>query len=404
MNFTTILLMFATGLPVAFAVLAVSRTALLKCFRMPPNLNTEKLFRPFFGIIGILFAMSAILTVGCAGPVTKAQTVSPALAAVEKARQEQIAFDTLESRQKRLSAVSFPIQRAAAPLCGEHTRFRGGFQTASRFDYDQPFRDAAVKRHGLSGAQQVLWVDSNSPAYHAGLKSGDILVSADGTDFPAGRNAEEKWSKIYSNAVKDGAVYLAITRGDRSLTVHMKPDKVCAYDVLLMQDDSVNAFADGEKVHITSGMMRFTETDQELALVVAHEIAHNAMRHIDKQQRNRIGGAIAEGLISGLACAYGGVCGLRTGMADAAARAFSKEFEAESDYVGLYIMARAGMEIEGAADFWRRMAAEYPANIATNHTATHPSSPERFLAMEQTIEEIKRKKSEKSDLMPDFKE
>ena len=42
------------------------------------------------------------------------------------------------------------------------------------------------------------------------------------------------------------------------------------------------AFADGTKVFLTRGMMRFAQSDEELALVVAHETAHNIMGHIDK--------------------------------------------------------------------------------------------------------------------------
>lgn len=406
MNLITILV-FAAGLPVILALFAVSRAAisvLAQRSNVFAERNAKMSSRLLLRVFGILFIASAALANGCAGAVTKSQSVSPTLAASEREKQQLIAFDTLEARQKRLSNLSFPILRAASPLCGKHTRHRGGFQTASRFDYGAEWRDVAVKRHGVGDSQRIIWIDNNSPAEHAGLKYGDILISADGKDFPSGKNARDRWNKTYQDAVKDGKAALVVMRGGGLMTIHITPVKVCAYNSIVAQNDSVNAYADGENIHITTGMIRFTDTDQELALVVAHELAHNAMRHIDKQTQNRLGGAIAEGLISGLACAYGGVCGLRTGLADAAGRAFSQEFEAEADYVGLYIMARAGMEIEGAANFWRRMAAENPASIATNHTATHPSSPERFLAMEKTIEEINRKKSKGLDLMPDFKE
>jgi predicted Zn-dependent protease len=53
--------------------------------------------------------------------------------------------------------------------------------------------------------------------------------------------------------------------------------------VVLSESDAVNAFADGEKVVITKGMMRFVENDRELSLVIAHEMAHNAMGHTDNK-------------------------------------------------------------------------------------------------------------------------
>ena len=361
--------------------------------------------REFSAAAGFVFAASAFFLAGCAGPVTKSQSVSASLAAAEKEKQQEVAFATWEKHYSRLNDVAFPIQRAAAPLCGESVKDRAGFSSSNRYDYDDAWRDIAAKHFGLGERFKVIRVTRDSPAEDAGLKVGDELLSADGAIFPTGANASAKFSEIYASAVNDGEVVLDVLRDHRRQSVTIRPVKVCAHKVQLTQNDSVNAFADGDKVYITTGMMRFAETDQELALVVAHELAHNAMRHSAKQQQNRIGGAIVGGLVSGLACAYGGVCSRDGfGIADAAGRAHSKEFEAEADYVGLYMMARAGMEIEGAANFWRRMAAEHPGNIASNHAATHPSTPERFVALEKTVAEIKRKQAQGLELMPDLKE
>jgi hypothetical protein len=54
-------------------------------------------------------------------------------------------------------------------------------------------------------------------------------------------------------------------------------------------------------------------------------------------------------------------------------------------------MSAAGLPLEGVADFWRDMAAEHPSNIGSNHSASHPATSERFLAISKTIEEINRK-------------
>ena len=142
--------------------------------------------------------------------------------------------------------------------------------------------------------------------------------------------------------------------------------------------------------------MRFTENDQELSLVIAHELAHNTMSHMDSKVQNYVLGSV----LDIIAAAYGvntqGVFG------NAAAQAYSKEFEAEADYVGLYIMARSGQEINGAANFWRRMAAEHPGNIQKNHAASHPATPERFVAIEKTIEEIHKKIDSGQALTPEI--
>ena len=65
-------------------------------------------------------------------------------------------------------------------------------------------------------------------------------------------------------------------------------------------------------------------------------------------------------------------------------------------------MQRAGLDITDAGDFWRRMAAEHPGAIRTNHAASHPATPERFLKIDLAIEEIKEKIELGELVIPNF--
>jgi predicted Zn-dependent protease len=80
---------------------------------------------------------------------------------------------------------------------------------------------------------------------------------------------------------------------------------------------------------------------------------------------------------------------------------YSKEFEAEADYVGLYLMARAGFAIEDTPNFWRRMAIAHPGSVKRGLAASHPPTPERFLALEKTVEEIDAKRARSEALLPE---
>jgi predicted Zn-dependent protease len=173
---------------------------------------------------------------------------------------------------------------------------------------------------------------------------------------------------------------------------------VVKYPVLPTQDDIVNAFADGDKVYIASGMMRFAESDEELALVVGHEIAHNCLGHISKQKGNMLLGGLLDAVV------YAGT-GVDTGnvFASAGGQAFSQSFESEADYMGIYLAKRAGYDVEHAPAFWRRMAAEHPGSIKQNFGSSHPSTPERFLALEATVKEIDAKTAARLPLVPDPK-
>ena len=84
-------------------------------------------------------------------------------------------------------------------------------------------------------------------------------------------------------------------------------------------------------------------------------------------------------------------------------KVFSQSFEAEADYVGMYILATTGMDLDGATYFWRRMAVESPGNIDSAHTTSHPASAERFLALEKTVEEINHKRANNQELIPELK-
>ncbi|RUM40159.1 MAG: peptidase M48 Ste24p, partial [Desulfocapsa sp.] len=80
---------------------------------------------------------------------------------------------------------------------------------------------------------------------------------------------------------------------------------------------------------------------------------------------------------------------------------YSPAYEHEADYIGLYIMARAGYKIDNAAEVWRRMSAIAPDAIYVK--TTHPTNPARFVAMKKTIAEIKSKKIIGLKLIPNFK-
>ena len=115
--------------------------------------------------------------------------------------------------------------------------------------------------------------------------------------------------------------------GANPRSVRVDPAVACDYSIEVLNSDKVNAYADGNKLRITKGMMWFAQDDAELAMVLSHELAHNIMGHA---------GTFASVFYD------------------------KKSREADADYVGLYIMARGGFEIEKAPNFWRRLAAAFP--------------------------------------------
>ena len=169
----------------------------------------------------------------------------------------------------------------------------------------------------------------------------------------------------------------------------------CTYQYELIEGNTLNAAADGKTVYLYTGMMRFVESEDELAVIVGHEIAHNMLGHLNQRRGAAIVGAIIDGVIAG-------TTGVNTGGAfsKVAANVYSREYEAEADYLGVYLAERAGYDITVAPDLWRRMGIEHTDSIAARYGATHPSTPERSVALSAAIEEIGIKNIQNLALVP----
>jgi predicted Zn-dependent protease len=182
----------------------------------------------------------------------------------------------------------------------------------------------------------------------------------------------------------------------------MYPDdrkRNCNFSLEISKEKGVNAYADGNRVVITTAMMAFTN-DTQLAFVLSHELAHNILGHVDSTAQNILVGALIGGAIDAAAgnqYDYRNDNFTQTG-AHIGRLSYSPSFEHEADYLGLYILARAGYNIKKAPDFWRAMAQHNPSGIYSR--TTHPTHPERFVVMKKTIKEIENKKRLKQPLLP----
>lgn len=342
--------------------------------------------------------LGATIIAGCATPKTQGVAVNDALVAAEAKKQRQIALESLINDQIHLEQVAYPIQTAGSPFCDDVVKPALGLYFANKHAIPKEFHDAAVSLYDMGESLQVTHVIPGSPAERAGILKNDILVSLNGEKMPVGKTAMKEAMELMKDQLKSGeSVTLAVLRGETERDFALVPEDACDYPVLLNTSDQVNAMADGSKIIIARGMMRFVENDQELGMVISHELAHNAMAHMKALKQNYMLGSIFDIV----AMVYGintqGIFG------KLGAQRYSKEFEAEADYVSLYIMARAGLPIDDSPNFWRRMATAHPGSIEANHASSHPSTPERFVALEKTIEEIREKEASGSPLEPEYK-
>jgi hypothetical protein len=314
------------------------------------------------------------LATGCASP-PRAEDMHAAAAPVPQ--HTRPAVQGLLADQLRLFRVGYPLLRAARDLCREDTRYAPGLFAVNRYTLGNLASFAPA--YGIGDEVTLLAVVPDGPAGKAGLASGDVVISVNGEPGPTDAQRTGDFMGKMADLNRAGQpLEFTVRRGEATLKATVHPEPVCGYSVQPYEETRVKATADGKhRIIVSLGMMKFAATDPELALVVAHEIAHNALGHYDAVQR----------LLSSAPP--------RAGISAASSQAF----ETEADYVGLYLMAKAGIPIGSVPRFLERNA----AYIGDDHAATHPSNSARLAAARKTVDEIERKRAAGLPLSPDLK-
>lgn len=158
------------------------------------------------------------------------------------------------------------------------------------------------------------------------------------------------------------------------------------WEVNVEKNDQLNAYCmPGGKIMVFSGLAdKLNATDDELAAVIGHEIAHALREH----GRERMSQAYVEQFgLQALAAFVGGTAGslAAQGAGMGSKLLFSlpngREQEREADRMGLELAARAGYNPEAAVSLWKKMMAankEAPPEFLS----THPSSENRIKDLE----------------------
>lgn len=353
----------------------------------------------------MLLAICAIALSGCAAPQTRTPKIDDASALSEARKQREMVLEDRVNTQKRLQAVASTILVSGAGLCGEKVQPYYGVSFWNEDSFESDWKTVAQSRFGVTGQLQVSMVDPGSGAESAGMKEGDVVVSVNGWQPPSGKEASLELTKKLVEFAKYGeSANFVVSRTGQSHDISLTPVQACDFTVKLSPDNTRNAYADGRNIVIHKGMMDFFRTDEEIALVVSHELAHNAMAHVEAKKSNAMVGGVA-GLLLDVAAAFGGINTngefSRLGS-NIGAGVYSVEFEQEADYVGLYFMAMAKYKIDQAPGFWRRMATADARAITMK--SSHPTTPERFLALESAVDEINRKIENGLPLKPELKQ
>lgn len=358
------------------------------------------------GFYIMLAILSLLVTLtSCVTPQTRMPAANQANTDVETKKQQMLVLEDYLGSYNKLQSVSSRIITSGADMCGEKVAAYYGFDYWNNDSFNAAMKPPAQVKFNMNAHYKILHVAPASPAEKSALKQGDNLVSIDNWIVPTGKDANKLIKEKLALLGKSYApVTMVVSRDGADIKTSISPVKACDFGVALAPDDVKNAYADGKNIVVYKGMMDFFKTDEEIALVLSHELAHNSMKHIDAKQKNAVVGGIF-GLLLDIAAASAGINTngefAKTG-AGLAGNSHSVAFEQEADYVGLYFMKKAGYDIENAASFWRRMAISNSQAITIK--TSHPTTPERFVAIEATVKEINSKIEKHAPLTPELKD
>lgn len=150
----------------------------------------------------------------------------------------------------------------------------------------------------------------------------------------------------------------------------------------IVESQTPNAFAMiGGYVFITTGLLELCDREEEVAGVLAHELAHLSRRHIAKRSEKEM--VLSAGMIAAVLAAMllRSPALMATGMASAQAMAlkYSREDEDEADRTGLAMAERAGYSGRGIADFLKKLRQAGLEKDLPQYLLTHPYSDERII-------------------------
>ncbi len=163
----------------------------------------------------------------------------------------------------------------------------------------------------------------------------------------------------------------------------------------IIDDESPNAFAmPGGKIGFNKGMFAYAPSDEDIAVILGHEVSHVLARHsserISQNLLAQVGAITLDEATKNESAAVrrAWMSGFGLGAQVGVLLPFSRAHEEEADYLGLIFMARAGYNPEAAPAFWQRFA-KAGAKKPPEFFSTHPADETRVRKLQAWLPEAK---------------
>jgi predicted Zn-dependent protease len=149
----------------------------------------------------------------------------------------------------------------------------------------------------------------------------------------------------------------------REINLHLKGYRF-EWEANVVQDRRINAFClPGGKIVVFTGILPVAQNDDQLAIVLAHEIAHALAHHSNERVTRKESGQVSF-------------------LMD---KAFDRQQETEADHIGVFLMTFAGYDPKEAVRFWVRMSQANQGGRIPEFLSDHPSDEQRIHNMQQWV-------------------
>lgn len=240
----------------------------------------------------------------------------------------------------------------------------------------------------VTGRKQVLLVSDQEVLTSSLTQYSEYMKSAPVSTNATGKNMVTRVGKKIAAATES---YLKANGLSSELSNF-------SWEFNLVKDDQVNAFCmPGGKIVVYEGLLKLVSSDDELAVVLGHEVAHAVAKHsnerMSQQLMTQYGAQILTQALSNKSAAiqkagstiYG--LGAQYGLT----LPFSRKHESEADYMGLIFMTIAGYDPNVAITFWQKMSASGGASVP-EFMSTHPSDATRISDIKKVLPELNKYK------------
>ena len=200
-----------------------------------------------------------------------------------------------------------------------------------------------------------------------------------------------------------GPVELLVDREGQKFTFTLYPQRLPAEYAILVktQDRKINAYAAPGQIILTQRLVNFCLNDDELALIVGHEMAHHVLGHLVRGAAHReLGQLLGEVVTAASTLSLARVLDwkhfevdpeVRQVASNAVASVFSRDEEREADIYGAWYAFQAGYDIDRGAAVWERVAGvdEKDPFLTTYFLASHPAAMERLARLKLVAQYFK---------------